>query len=333
MKFHPVAYRYERDSLSTDIELTNKCNLSCGFCPRDRMPATGFMRRETFHRIIDRIEESPVAYKAASCGTGDSLLHPELADFIAYSKARGIPYRITTSATLLTPARSAELLEAGLSEIHFSVTGIHGEYSRIYGFPFEKTLENILAFRELSGKTGHCDIRIIMVQTPGLLHALDQVLSFWKGVGFDRKDIFLLEEHNRSGSHTINTAPPRTESATALPGDVRCPAPFVSVFIGWDGKYYLCSHDWEKKVAFGDVFQHGFADVYRQKQGYMTGCETLCQSCSFHPANYLRDITSPVDHPPRQTYDNFIASTRHNHALVEALTADLDAYAITRQTP
>lgn len=333
MKHHDMAYRYQRGNFSTDIELTNKCNLHCSFCPRDKMPATGFMQRETFYKIIDRIKESPIAYKAASCGTGDSILHPELKDFIAYSNSNDIPYRLTTSGTLLTHSKSAELLDAGLNEIHFSVTGIHETYTQIYGFPFEKTLENILGFRELSQQKRICDIKIIMVQTTEVLDNLESILLFWKNHGFERKNIYLLEEHNRSGSHTITTAFAATGFEEEKSISAKCAAPFFSVFIGWDGKYYLCSHDWKKKANFGDVFQYSFMDVYDQKMLYMAKSATLCKTCSYNPENYLADITSRIDHPPRQTYENFIASTRHNQALVEQLTSEIASYANDRKNP
>ena len=47
--------------------------------------------------------------------------------------------------------------------------------------------------------------------------------------------------------------------------DPVCGAPFVLLFIGYDGQYYLCCSDWKKEVAFGSVFETSFMAIMGDK--------------------------------------------------------------------
>lgn len=338
MIFHDVSYRYGVDQLTVDIELTNKCNLHCDFCPREKIPATGWMTAETFRQVIHRAEESPLPYRLSSCGTGDSILHPDIAHFVARAASRSLPYRLTTSASLLDAAKSRALLDAGLTEIHFSVTGIHEQYSDTYGFPFDRTLRNILAFRELAEQQQGCEMRILIIQTAAVVQDMEIILDFWKRHGFKRKHLLLLEEHNRSGSYSLDRTRGRDvivsgdiiasePQLTGLgSGSGHCPIPFVTMFIGWDGHYYLCSNDWEKNVSLGNVFEHSFADIVRLKMDYLQQENIICLQCSYFPANYMTDIDSGDLQVPRQKrvtfLDNNVAHQHTIHSIIRGMHAD-----------
>ncbi|MBK8289162.1 MAG: hypothetical protein IPK95_11455 [Cellvibrionales bacterium] len=40
-----------------DVELTNRCNATCDFCPREKTPKQGFMSMEVFEQTVRRIQE------------------------------------------------------------------------------------------------------------------------------------------------------------------------------------------------------------------------------------------------------------------------------------
>ena len=52
--------------LSVDIELTNRCNAKCHFCPRDQTPHEGLMSPEVFDQSLLRAVE----YRRS--GTGEA---------------------------------------------------------------------------------------------------------------------------------------------------------------------------------------------------------------------------------------------------------------------
>ncbi len=42
--------------LTIDIEITNRCNATCHFCPRDATPHQGIMSVETFDKALARAD-------------------------------------------------------------------------------------------------------------------------------------------------------------------------------------------------------------------------------------------------------------------------------------
>lgn len=70
------------------IEITNRCNYSCGMCPREtfNLPEKD-IPFDLFKHIIDRIDSR---YNVTLTGWGEPLLHPQLMEMIAYTKTKGI---------------------------------------------------------------------------------------------------------------------------------------------------------------------------------------------------------------------------------------------------
>ena len=74
-----------------------------------------------------------------------------------------------------------------------------------------------------------------------------------------------------------------------------CMAPFVFLFVGYDGKYYLCCADWKKEVSYGTVFDAGLADVMGPKLLATRSREKVCNSCNIDPINILTDTIRDHD--------------------------------------
>ena len=90
------------------VEITNRCNLACSFCPKTkRAPRT--MSAQEFGLVLSRLE-GYVQYVYLHV-MGEPLLHPELTTLFALAKARDMKICITTNGTLLQK-RSDELLAA-----------------------------------------------------------------------------------------------------------------------------------------------------------------------------------------------------------------------------
>ncbi|MBO4229318.1 MAG: SPASM domain-containing protein [Clostridia bacterium] len=88
------------------LEITNRCNLSCSFCPGTGR-APGMMDRETFSRFAKEL--SGWAGYLWFHVWGEPLLHPALPDFVGEAKGLGMRPMITTNGTLLQE-RGPELL-------------------------------------------------------------------------------------------------------------------------------------------------------------------------------------------------------------------------------
>ena len=88
------------------VEITNRCNLACSFCPKTkREPRT--MSAQEFGLVLSRLE-GYVQYVYLHV-MGEPLLHPELTTLFALAKARDMKICITTNGTLLQKRSSEEL--------------------------------------------------------------------------------------------------------------------------------------------------------------------------------------------------------------------------------
>lgn len=85
------------------IELTNKCNLDCVFCPRRYMESElDFMDKNLFTKIIDEIAKYPDTV-IVPFFRGESLLHPDFNFFMEYmrKKSERFVVQLATNAVVL----------------------------------------------------------------------------------------------------------------------------------------------------------------------------------------------------------------------------------------
>jgi hypothetical protein len=120
--------------------------------------------------------------------------------------------------------------------------------------------------------------------------------DYWSSYGitmFKEFDII-----NRGGAlfvdHMQFETLPQLGEAHALLSGVNgvpiCGTPFAFLFIGYDGKYYLCCSDWKKEVSFGTVFDGSFLDVTAEKLRYVRERGPVCRTCNLDPVNQLTDV-------------------------------------------
>lgn len=287
--------------VSVDIELTNRCNAKCHFCPRDATPHQGLMTPEVFEQSLARAVElrdlidevSKTRMRVSLCGLGEPLLNKHAADFVRQVRAEDIRCGISSNGALLDEARATALLDAGLQHIYLNVGERGQDYDDVYHLPWQKTYENVVRFREMA--EGRCEINLVLVDHRRDPTHVADMRSFWEDHGI--KNFFEFGIMNRGGTLFVDemqygSYPERVEAIERLGGEdtkVVCPVPFVFVFIGYDGNHYLCCSDWEKKAPVGNVFDSSFADVLAAKYRHVLSREPICRSCNHDPINNLTD--------------------------------------------
>jgi len=170
-----------------NIEITNDCNLSCIMCGRTYWNAPPeeikYMNVEFVKQIID--EASCHNSNVALFANGEPLLHPNLIEFIEYSKIKNIPIvSINTNATLLTKTISKKLVNSGLDSIVFSVDGIN---PKTYNFIRQKgnyavVNKNILDFLDIRAKIKSKKPSVIMQIVPMIYNygEIYEYIKFWE---------------------------------------------------------------------------------------------------------------------------------------------------------
>ncbi len=279
------------------LELTNRCNILCSFCPRHEMGENlGIMDTNFAFRLIDEMaEHKPITL--VPFFRGESLLHPDWWKIInrAHKKELG-PIQFTTNGTLLDDTNARHLLECGVDFISFSLDTLSPklyEDSR-KGANFEKTMQNILHFLDLHKEyNSPMTVQVSAVETEAHKAGMDEFVEFWQPK-VDRVRVYA--EHSSDGK-------PGSMGEHEYSFDTRKPCKKVveDMVILWNGDVAICNHDWQRQKhneVFASVANMSIADAWNSDaynklrrahdQGNLDGIRP-CDNCEQWKAFYLPD--------------------------------------------
>lgn len=138
------------------VEIGNRCNLSCAFCPKTRR-APGQMTAEQFSMVARRLR-GRVRYLYLHL-MGEPLLHPELDAILAEAEKQGFRVCITTNGTLLRP-RGGVLLEHS-AVVHKVSVSLHALEGSGCGMDMEEYLSGVWDFCTRAQQRGiYCALRL-----------------------------------------------------------------------------------------------------------------------------------------------------------------------------
>ena len=198
--------------LEIGIEVINICNLRCIMCPYGEMidkrtRPVGRMKFSLFKKVIDEI--ASFAELVYLHGLGEPLLHPEIFEFIKYSRNKGIRVGISTNAMLLDKTRTEKLLASGIDYVILAADGATEEiYEKIrVGGNFEQVGENIKQFLDLKKRGKKAPFTVIQFITMEE-NEKEAGLFFekWEGKGADVvriKPKIALRDEDKKGGATI----------------------------------------------------------------------------------------------------------------------------------
>ena len=267
------------------IEITNRCNLRCAFCPgTSRAPRT--MSPAEFDLVLEKLQGS-VSYVYLHV-MGEPLSHPQLAELLALAAAREMKVCITTNGTLL--ARQTETLLAAptLHKVSVSLHSFEGnggapERERRY-------LEEVWVFADRAAARG-----VIVA------------LRLWNEGGAESRngaiEAFLREKcpgewpQPRSGSFRLreNLYLERAKKfdwpdlAAEERGTQFCYGLRDQLGVLADGTAVPCCLDHEGDVALGNLFTQPLDEILNSpraralREGFSrrSPTEPLCRRCGF----------------------------------------------------
>ena len=241
-------YHYSRKSTQLPfwpvrlwVELTSHCNYRCVMCPNKDLDKTdkGYMDMALFKKIVD--EAAPFVFDINLAHRGESLLHPQIIEAIAYAKKNGLYTRLHTNGSLLTEDLSRQIIRAGLDRLSFSFDGYEKQtYEKIrIGGDFDKTVSNIVRFleikKEVRSKKPFTAIEVISFNEPERQASQQAKNTFpkrFENLPLDR--IVMKELHNWAGQIDKGR---RGKKYTI------CPFPWNALIIYWDGAVLPCTQD------------------------------------------------------------------------------------------
>jgi MoaA/NifB/PqqE/SkfB family radical SAM enzyme len=160
------------------LETTNRCNLLCVTCPRtyEQLEPEADMPWDLFTSLIDQY---PRIARVVLHGIGEPMLVKDIAQRVAYLKARGIYVLFNTNGTLLNEANGRALIDAGLDELRVSLDAAESEvYQMVRGKDFfAKIVENVRNFTRLQRELNAPKPRVSLWLT-GLRETVDQLPNF-----------------------------------------------------------------------------------------------------------------------------------------------------------
>lgn len=268
------------------LEPTTLCNLHCKICFRHGWigERLGHMSDECFCAARDQILQIPSVEEVFFGGMGEPLFHPQIVQMVA--SLAPLRRSMVTNGTMLTEALSAQLVQAGLSELWVSMDGFEAAaYERIQlGSRFTTILKNLEQFnRARAGAQTRLGVTFVI--TPENLDQLEKINAFCDRYSVDQINL----------SHMIPGAPVEKEKLFTLferdipvgqmrrlgePSAAAAPhtCPFVSrraVFIRWDGDVAPCmqllhgchTYLYEQKrtirrFAYGNILQTPLYDCW-----------------------------------------------------------------------
>jgi len=288
--------------ITIDFEVTNRCNATCYFCPRDATPHEGMMSVEVFDKALERAIEYRQVLRdvlgtqtvtASLCGLGEPLLHKNIVSFVEKVKAEGFKCIISSNGSPLTEKKAHALLDAGLDEIFFNISDIDEAYDQVYNLPFERTRENVTRFAKLA--EGRCVPKVVLVDHHESKDHIKAMKSYWRERGITQFASYsvinrggaLFVDHMQYKQYTEMATARKQLSAGGL--NPTCGVPWIFMFIGYDGNYYLCCSDWRKQANLGSIFDTDFLQITKRKLEMVTSRNPVCKTCNHDPINRLTE--------------------------------------------
>lgn len=280
------------------IDPSDGCNFQCTFCPtgdRNLMKSIGRkptqMSFELFKKIIDDIDNFDTPIKLLRLHKdGEPLLNQDFSKMVAYAKQSKNIVKVdtTTNASLLTPIRSLEIIEAGLDRINISIEGMTEEHYRNvakFNIDFEKLVSNIQYFYK---NKKQCEVSI---KVPGDWLSLEEKERFYEIFSPMADRIFIENISNCWPSFEINGID--INSTIGVYGGQKvdmdvCPYIFYSIVVNSDGTVSACCVDWERKLLLGDTKNEKIYDIWHSQKlkdlqvMHLTGKRkehTICAKC------------------------------------------------------
>ena len=250
------------------------CNLACAYCihsvpteQRGFVAGKVMLDYALYRKCIDGLMEFPHPLKMLRfAGTGEPLLHPRIADMVAYAAERGVAdtIDIVTNGLALTEELSRALIAARRGRIRISIQGLDDAayaHTRRSGI-FRTLVEQIRFFYE-HRQSSKVYIKIIDC---ALKEGEEQ--TFLDTFG-DISD-FIAVEHlipavSQIDYDSLGGAADVTQNGAAVGHAAVCPQPFYMMQLNPDGMIVPCC-SMETPYILGDLAKESMRDIWRGKK-------------------------------------------------------------------
>lgn len=278
------------------IEIINRCNLSCSFCPTSDRPAR-MMSVDEFAKIAAQV--TPFTDYICLHVKGEPLMHPWLSDILAIAHQNGLKVNLTTNAVLLPEKHQLLLGETAPRQISLSLHSF--DANTMHTRDFRSYLENAIDFARTFTMTtpGYISFRLWnldgtaeadqRLRNQFILEALEQAYHLAQPI-----DAYVGKVHG-------NTIAPHTyvnfdqlfewpdEHASDYGFNGTCHGLRHQLAILADGQVVPCCLDHNGHLALGNIFIESLDTILRKEKSLRIIedfrshhiHENLCRRCGY----------------------------------------------------
>lgn len=262
------------------LELTNRCNFKCKFCPEsidNYIEKVGGIRSldfEQFRKVCADILELGKLKVLRFYMLGEPFLHKELPDMVAYAKENQVADRIevTSNGSAITAKNAERIIRSGLDYLRISIYAMEPERHRSITqseVPPELIMNNIRRLWQLR-KEDSSDLPFIYIKMIN---------------PFDAREEQLFLETYQDFCDEIKIEPPMNwdnpDEADFLDnvyGDTIdrevffkyrkevCAFPFYTTVVHASGDVSVCGVDWDKKTVVGNIFKQSLKEIWNGEE-------------------------------------------------------------------
>lgn len=252
-----------------NVDVTNKCNLSCVHCPHSHPDyhnthCLSYLDESLNRKMVDEVSVSGKGYVQYIRYTadGEPLLHPKIYDMLAYAKEHsGSIVTLTTNGTLLNDINLEKLIKTNIDVIDISIDAYSDKvYSQIRkGGNHANVVNNVLnLLRRRNEFLDGVKIMVSFVEQELNQSEKELFVDYWTNAGVDK--VIIRPLHSVGGNMTHIAEKMTHESSTIC--RYPCIYPWERILLMSDGFLHYCPVSWDEKDRVSDFRTISISDAW-----------------------------------------------------------------------
>ena len=300
------------------IETNNRCNFRCRYCPMSRVDyakiSGGFktMGLFEFEKICQDIKAGGKLKVLRFYFMGEPLLNPRLPEMIKMACRMKLADRteLTSNGTLLSAAKSKEIISSGLDYLRISISSVdqrrHKHITQT-NVRVDKIYNNIKRFRQIRDKTKSKKPFLYVKMLDSLNDAENsRFLQMYRKIADEAAIEKLMNWDNYNDYNFLEAAYGRKkipDSKKLYPHHKSvCPFPFYNLMISVNGDVTACCVDWNKATRVGNVFKEPLKSIWNGDKMRDLRCLHILRKRDLNPScrncQFLFTVPDNLDHMP-----------------------------------
>lgn len=267
------------------IEITNRCILSCSFCPKTKREKRN-MSTEEFSTILKETSTlTPFIYLHVQ---GEPLLHPQFDKFLEIADTYHQHIQLVTNGTLLSNHKHL-YKHPSIRKISFSLQSIEFQSKENLSSYMEQLVSFVKEAHQVRDDL-YIEYRFWredQLLSPNTKYAYDRLKNEYSFEPTNRKNSYQLDK-NTFLSYANSFEWPSIESGNeSMIGS--CLGTIQQIGILVDGTVVPCCLDYDGSIPLGNIFQSNLSDILQSerfqaiKNGFQNNqaVEELCRHCTY----------------------------------------------------